>query len=97
MIGQGNQIFMIGQGNQILLGRGNQISSPASGQDRLHDAVFARSIGQYWLTEEDGLPDDSSVPADIETFLNDYLSVKSGKSFAHAIDNLFAAPRPNKE
>jgi hypothetical protein len=68
-----------------------------SGQDRLHDAVFARSIARFSLTEEDGLPDDSSAPADIETFFKDCLPLKSGKSFAHAIDALLTAPRHKKD
>ena len=76
---------------------GNRMSRPAPTQDRLHDAVFARSLARFSLTEEDGLPDDSSAPADIETFLNDCLPMKSDKSFAQAIDALLAAPRHKKE
>jgi hypothetical protein len=66
-------------------------------QDRLHDAVFARSLARFSLTEEDGQPDDSSAPADIEDFLNDCLPAKSDKSPAYAIDNVFAALRHKKE
>jgi hypothetical protein len=62
-------------------------------QDRLHDAVFARSLARFSLTEEAGQPADSPAPADIETFLNDCLPAKSDKSPAHAIDNVFAALR----
>ncbi|MGA2060531.1 MAG: hypothetical protein ABSG67_08625, partial [Thermoguttaceae bacterium] len=85
---RGNQMFM--------LGRGNRTSHPASSQDILHDAVFARSIARFSLTEEDGLPDDSIVPADVEVFLDDCLPAKSCKSFAHAIDAFFDALRHNK-
>jgi hypothetical protein len=77
--------------------RGNQVSRLATSQDRLHDAVFARSLARFSLTEEDGQPDDSSAPADIETFLNDSLPAKSDKSFAHAIDTLLAASRHKKD
>jgi hypothetical protein len=80
-----------------MLGHGNRTSRPASSQDSLHDAVFERSIARFSLTEEDGLPDDSSAPADIETFFKDCLPLKSGKSFAHAIDALLAAPRHKKD
>ncbi|MGA2797512.1 MAG: rhamnogalacturonan lyase [Thermoguttaceae bacterium] len=66
-------------------------------QDRLHDAVFARSLARLSLAEEDGQPGDSSAPADIETFLNDCLPAKSDKSPAYAIDNVFAALRHKKE
>jgi len=63
----------------------------------LHDAVFARSLARFSLTEYDGQPDDSPAPADIETFLNDCLPAKSDKSPAYAIDNVFAALRHKKE
>jgi regulation of enolase protein 1 (concanavalin A-like superfamily) len=79
------------RGIQILtLEHGNLTSRPALSQDRLHDAVFARLIARISLTQEDGLPDASPAPADIETFLNDCLPLKSGKSFAHAIDTVLA-------
>jgi hypothetical protein len=75
--------------------RGNQISRLAPSQDRLHDAVFARSA-RFSLSEEDGQPADSSAPADIETYLNECLPTNSGKSPVRAIDNVFAALRHKK-
>ena len=60
-------------------------------QDRLHDAVFARSIAILSLTAENVLPEDSSAPADIETILNDRPSLKSDKSLNSAIDAILAA------
>jgi hypothetical protein len=51
---------------------------------------------QHLLTE-DGLPDDSSAPADIETLINDCLPGKNDKSLAHAIDTILAAARRRKE
>jgi hypothetical protein len=85
------------RGNQTsIVERGNQTSRLAPSQDRLHDAVFARSA-RFSLTEEDGQPADSSAPADIETYLNDCLPAKFGKSPAHAIDNVFAALRRKNE
>jgi hypothetical protein len=98
-----NQISMPERGNQIsTVEPENRIDNaphnPAAPlQDRLHDAVFARSVARFSLTEEDGQPDDSSAPADIETFLNDCLPAKSDKSPAYAIDNVFAALRHKKE
>ncbi|MGD0655260.1 MAG: hypothetical protein ABSA16_13015 [Thermoguttaceae bacterium] len=79
------------------LERGNWRSLPASSQDRLHDAVFAHSAVRFSFNEYDGLPDDSSAPADIETHLSDCLSVRYDKFFTHAIDNVFAAPRHRKD
>jgi plastocyanin len=66
-------------------------------QDRLHDAVFARSIAILSLTAENVLPEDSSAPADIETILNDRLSLKSDKSLSRAIDAVLAATRHKQE
>jgi alpha-L-arabinofuranosidase len=80
-----------------MLGHGNRTSRPASSQDSLHDAVFARSIARFSLTEEDGQPDDSSASAEIENFILDGLPLKSGKSFAHAIDAVLAAARHKKD
>lgn len=88
----GNQISALRQGNQIfMLGQGSRMLHPTPSKDRSHDAVFARSIARFWLMEVENLPDDSSAPADIETFFNDCLPLKSGKSFAHAIDAVLAA------
>jgi len=80
----------------FMLGRGNQTSRSALIQDSLHDAVFARSIAPS-ATGEDDLPDDSSAPADIETFFNDCLPLKSGMSLAHAVDAVMAAARRKKD
>jgi len=77
--------------------RWNQKSLPASSQYRLHDAVFAHSPARFSFTEYDGLSDDSSAPADIDTYLSDSLSVRFDKSLAHAIDNVFAAARHKKD
>jgi hypothetical protein len=71
-------------------GHGNQTSCPVSSQDSLHDAVFARSISRFSLTEEDGLRDAASAPADIESFVDNCLSAKPRKSRAHAIDTVLA-------
>jgi hypothetical protein len=85
-------------GNQMsILRRGDQTSHTALRQDRLHDAVFARSIVQFSLTEEDGLPDNSFAPTDIEEFLNNSLPEKPNKSFAYAVDTFFAVLRHNTE
>jgi hypothetical protein len=75
----------------------NRISRPAPSQDRLHDAVFARSVARFSLTEEDGQPDDSSAPAEIENFILDGLPLKSGESFACAIDAVLAATLHKKD
>jgi hypothetical protein len=71
-------------------------NNPTSRQDSLHDAFFTHSIVQHLLTE-DGLPDDSSAPADIETLINDCLPGKTDKSLAHAIDAILSAARRKKE
>jgi hypothetical protein len=63
----------------------------------LHDAVFARSIARFSLTEEDFLPEDSSAPADIDTILNGCPSFKSDKSLRHAIDTVLSAARHKQE
>jgi rhamnogalacturonan endolyase len=71
-------------------------NNPTSRQDSLHDAFFTHSIVQHLLTE-DGLPADSSAPADIETLINDCLPGKNNKSLAHAIDTVLSAARRKKE
>jgi len=80
-----------------MLGHGNRTSRPASSQDSLHDAVFARSIARFSLAEEDGLPDAASAPADIESFVDNCLSAKPCKSLAHAIDTVLALVGHKKE
>jgi alpha-L-arabinofuranosidase len=80
-----------------MLGHGNRTSRPASSQDSLHDAVFARSIARFSLTEEDGLPDAASAPADIESFVDNCLSAKPCKSLAYAIDTVLALVGHKKE
>jgi hypothetical protein len=79
--------------------RGNRINNAphnrtAPVQDLLHDAVFARSIARFSLSEENNLPDDLSTTAEIEAFLNESLPPQSDKSLAHTIDGISAADGP---
>jgi hypothetical protein len=76
---------------------GNQTTHPVLSRDSLHDAVFARSVARFSLTEEDDQPDDSSVAADIENLFQDCLPIKAGKSFARAIDAVHATARYKKD
>jgi hypothetical protein len=77
--------------------RQDQTSRPASGEDRLHDAVFESSVARFSLAEEEGLTDDSYAPAEIENYFQDYLPLKASESFARAIDAVLAAARHKKD
>jgi hypothetical protein len=70
--------------------------NPALVRDRLHDAVFTQSDARR-SPAEDCLSENSTLPVDIETILNENLSGKAEKSYTHVIDNVITALRHRTE